>query len=290
MPVTDKYPTKSTKASVDALSDDELKLKLQQEYTTATLTKNNFPTEIVELPSKGYFYPEGHPLSDGKVEMRYMTARDEDILSTKSLIENGTVFDRLCQSLLVTKFNYDDLLIADKNALFLAARILAYGNTYTRQIEDPFDSENIQTVDLNLSSLDAKDFDFAKYTKGVTELEYTLPRSGRTVTYKFITHGDESKIKKHLQRSNDKSGIDRESSTRLKYLITSVDGDRDTKVIHDFVDNELFSIDSMELKRAIVENTPVIDMSFTFESKTTGNVTVMEVPIGIDFFWPNTKL
>lgn len=288
--VTGQYPKHSATGST-VLTDEELKQKIAQEYQTEALVqKNKFPTEIIELPTKGYFYPEGHPLSSGTVEMRYMTARDEDILSTKTLIENGTVFDKLCQNLLVTKFNYDDLLIADKNALFMAARILAYGNTYRITVNDPFDEDNVQTVDVNISEIAVKPFDFDKYERGQTEVVFQTPKADRLVTFKFLTHGTEVAIKKYLAKYNDKSGIDRESSTRLKHLITSVDGNRDTKYIHDFVDNELFSLDSMALKKAIVDATPQLDMTFTFESSTTGRTTVMEVPIGLDFFWPNARI
>ncbi len=94
-------------------------------------TKFKFPTEIVELPSKGLLYPEGHPLSEGTVEIKYMTAKEEDILTNQSYIKNGTVLDKIMKSLIVSKINYDDLLIGDKNAILVASRILGYGSEYT---------------------------------------------------------------------------------------------------------------------------------------------------------------
>ena len=92
--------------------------------------KFNLPTEVIELPSKGLLYPEGHPLAEGKVEVKYMTAKEEDILTNQNYIKNGSVIDRLLQSLIVTKFDYNDLLTGDKNAIMIAARILAYGAKY----------------------------------------------------------------------------------------------------------------------------------------------------------------
>jgi len=89
--------------------------------------KSKFPTEIVELPSKGLVYPQDNPLSSGKIEMKYMTAKEEDILTNQSYIQNGTVLDKLLQSLIVSKIDYKDLIVGDKNALLIAARILGYG-------------------------------------------------------------------------------------------------------------------------------------------------------------------
>jgi hypothetical protein len=95
------------------------------------MTELNFPTEIIELPSKGLVYPKGNPLSSGKVEMKYMTAKEEDILTNQSYIQEGTVLDKLLQSLIISKINYNDLIVGDKNALLVASRILGYGKDYT---------------------------------------------------------------------------------------------------------------------------------------------------------------
>ena len=118
-----------------------------------------FPTEMVELPSKGYFYVEGHPLSEGKVEVKYMTAREEDILTSQNLIQQGTVIDKLLESLIVDKsIKIDDMLIGDKNAIMVAARILGYGKDY----DITYDDEE-HTVDL--SKLEPVDIDFSKFKK-----------------------------------------------------------------------------------------------------------------------------
>ena len=95
------------------------------------MTQNSFPTEFIELPSKGHFYPEDNPLSSGKVEMKYMTAKEEDILTSVNLIQQGVVLDKLLETLVIDKsINLDDILIGDKNALIVGARILAYGKDY----------------------------------------------------------------------------------------------------------------------------------------------------------------
>ena len=102
------------------------------------------PTETIELPSKGLLYPEGHPSAAGTVEMKYMTAKEEDILTNQNYIKKGVVIDKLLKSLLVTEFDYSDLLAGDKNAIMIAARILSYGKDYPVQ----YNGEEV-TVDLS---------------------------------------------------------------------------------------------------------------------------------------------
>ena len=90
-----------------------------------------FPTEMVSLPSKGLLYPKENPLSSGQIEMKYMTAKEEDILTNANFIKNQTVIDKLLQALITSKVNFDDILIGDKNAILVAARILGYGKDYS---------------------------------------------------------------------------------------------------------------------------------------------------------------
>jgi len=151
---------------------------------------NQFPTEQVTLPSKGIFYPEDSPLKKGSIEMKYMTAKEEDILTNQNYIEKGTVIDKLLKSLIVTpNVNYNDLLIGDKNALLIAARILGYGAEYTFQY-----SGKDYTIDL--TEIEDKPFDESIVTEGKNEFFYTLPTSKIDVSFKFLTHSDERKIAK----------------------------------------------------------------------------------------------
>jgi hypothetical protein len=131
--------------------------------------ETKFPSEIVDLPSKGFFYEESNPLSSGQVEMRYMTARDEDILTSQNLIRRGVVIDKLLRSLIVDKsINLDSMLIGDKNALMVAARVLGYGKEYGFELDCPACSEhNKDTIDL--TSLVEKEVNFDGLDKGVNE-------------------------------------------------------------------------------------------------------------------------
>ena len=142
---------------------------------------SKFPTEVVELPSKGYFYPKDSPLASGKMEMKYMTAREEDILTSPNLLKQGIAIDKLLEALIVDKkINMSDLLIGDKNALIVAARILAYGKMYEFVTFDENGEEVNVTVDL--TTLNDKEIDFTDLTEGVNEFSFTLPNSERTIT------------------------------------------------------------------------------------------------------------
>ena len=155
------------------------------------MSEFKIPTEEIELPSKGLVYPEDNPLSSGKVEMKYMTAKEEDILTNQSYIKKGVVIDKLLQSLIVSKVNYNDLIIGDKNALMVAARILGYGKKY----EFKYDGEEIE-VDLSL--LEPKSIDESNFPKGQNDFLFTLPSTQTPITFKLLTHKDENSISREL--------------------------------------------------------------------------------------------
>ena len=130
-----------------------------------------FPTEVVDLPSKGLLYTEDHPLASGQVEIKYMTAKEEDILTNQNYLAKGIVVDKLLQSMVVTKFNYNDLLLGDKNAILVAARVLGYGKDY----EFEYGGEK-HTVDLSL--VGNKEVDESLFKGRTNEFEYELPATG----------------------------------------------------------------------------------------------------------------
>ena len=239
--------------------------------------KPSFPTEVIELPSKGLLYPESNPLSSGKLEMKYMTAKEEDILSNQAYIQKGIVLDKLLESLVVTKeINVNDLVTGDKNALLIAARVLGYGKDYTFT----YDGKE-HAVDLSV--LENKIFDESLITKGTNEFSYTLPSTGTEITFKLLTGKDESNVNKEIEGlkkiHKDSSP---ELSTRLKYIITSINGDREIKSIREFVDNSLLARDSRALREYIRKVQPDVDLTFTSNSGEE-----VAIPINLSFFWPD---
>jgi len=234
------------------------------------------PTEVIDLPSKGLLYPKDNPLATGKIEIKYMTAKEEDILSNSSYIRQGIVLDKLFQSLVVSKIKYDDLLIGDKNAIMIAARVLGYGSDYE------FDYEGKkQTIDL--SKLDFVKVDEKLWVNG-NSFTFTLPSTKNKITFKLLTHGDERKITEEVN-SLKKLNKDSDSTltTRLKHMITSVEGDTETKKIREFVDNYLLARDSRALREYIKEIQPDIDLTF-FPPESNQK---RSIPIGLSLFWPD---
>ena len=270
------------------MSDEIIIQKLkQQQAPTAVI---NYPAETIELPSKGYFYDVSNPLSKGSLEMKMMTAREEDILTNENFIKNGTVLDKLLESLIVTPdVKVQDLLMIDKNALFVAARRLAYGDKYGPvRIEcKKCNGENKTNIDL--SSLKEKEVDFSKFERGTNEFEFEFPYSKRKITFKLVTSGDQEQIEREIKAlTKIKKQSSSEVTSRLKKLITSVDGKSDAASINKFVDTELLSKDSMALRGYIKVISPELDMGFDFVCEHCGEGERMDVPMTVQFFWPES--
>ncbi len=243
------------------------------------------PTETVTLPSKGLLYPETSPLAKGELEMKYMTAKEEDILTNSNYLKNGTVIDKLLQALIVTPIDYNELLIGDKNAVLIAARVLGYGKDYSFKYTNPNGQEAETTVDL--SKLEDKVVDESLFKRGSNEFQFTLPHSSNLITFKLLTHGDEQKIEaeiKGLKKINPNATTD--ITTRLKHMITSVEGKRDQKDIREFVDTYLLAKDAKALRDQYNKVSPDVNMVFKPEDENyTGEG--ITVPISLNFFWPD---
>ena len=244
------------------------------------VTKPKFPTEIVELPSKGLLYDKDNPLSSGQIEMKYMTAREEDILTNSNYIQQGTVLDKLLESLIVSKVDLKDIIIGDKNAILIASRILGYGQEYE------FESGG-KHYKVDLTTLKDKELpEDVDYTKG-NQFYFTLPASGVEVGYKILTHGDELAIEaelKGLKKIYPNGGLP-EVSTRLKYVVNAINGNTDRKVVREFIDNELLARDARALRQEIKRVSP--DINLTMQGDGGEDITV---PISLNFFWPDYEL
>ena len=242
--------------------------------------KFKLPTEVVELPSKGLLYPEGSLLREGKVEMKYMTAKEEDILTNQNYIRQGTVIDKLLSSLIISKIDYNDLLVGDKNAIMIAARILSYGANY----EFMYDGMP-QSIDL--SKLEAKPPHPELEKADKNEFSFTLPETGNIITFKLINHGDEGKIEqeiKGLQKINKESTS--EVTVRLSHIITSINGSTEKKDIRDFVNNYFLAKDARAFRAYYNEVSPDIDLQVSLVN-ADGVEEDADLPIGINFFWPD---
>jgi hypothetical protein len=278
----------------DRLTDQEIKnLAIQEAGTVVENAAKNypFPTETIELPSMGLLYPESNPLSSGKIDVKYMTAKEEDILTSQNLIKNGTVIDVLLRSLIVSPINYNDLLVGDKNAIMIAARVLAYGKDYEVELTNP-KTGHVQKENIDLTLFRNTGFDTENFEKGANKFSFELPASKRMIEFKLLTHGDDKKIadsiKAAKKASNRISGVSPELSTRLKHMILSVDGETDRIKISKFVDNEFLSRDSMAFRERVKEVSPDIDLTYSYYGEDDGEEHEVALPMTVKFFWPGS--
>jgi hypothetical protein len=245
-------------------------------------SKFKMPTETVELPSKGLVYSKESPLSLGTVEMKYMTAKEEDILTNQNYIKDGTILDRLLESLIVDKnINYEDLIIGDKNAIMVASRILGYGKDYT------FEYRNTE-VTVDLSKIEPNFINEADFEQGKNAFTFTLPTTGAVIEYKLLNGKDERLIKqeiKGLQKIN--KNVEPTLSTRLKHMILSVDGDSNKNSVREFVDNYFLAKDSRAFRTHLKRNQPNVDLTFNFEQPDGELIEDISIPITANFFWPD---
>ncbi len=277
------------------LSNEQLKEQLIAQHQKQS-TNSEYPTEIVELPSKGLVYPLDSALSSGKVEMKYMTAKEEDILTSDNLLKKGIAIDRLLQSLIVgngdgKRINFNELLIGDKNAIMFAARVLGYGAKFETEVACPkCGTTNIVPIDI--SQFKDKEIDESLY-KNANEFSFTLPVSKKVVMFRLTTHGDELKASQdaRARKGKNKFGERMQSqiTTRLKQQIISVDGNDEKQFIDSSVD-QMLSRDALALRQYILEITPDLDTSIYFECTECGHEEEsMSFPLTSDFFWPRAS-
>ena len=248
------------------------------------MSEHKFPTEVIDLPSRGKVYGKESPLAEGKIELKYMTTREEDILMSENLIKKGVVIDKLLDSLIVTKgVTQESLVLGDKNAVLVAARILAYGPEYTAEVTNPNNPEQkVQhTFDLTQCGFKelSKDVDYSG-----NSFEFETPIGKNKIKFKLLTGAEEKLIDRDLKQTS-KYGYNSEVSTRLRYTITEVDGDNKPETITAASQNML-ARDSMALRNYIQEISPDIDL--TSEIEIGGESVSVSIPLTVEFFWPKS--
>jgi hypothetical protein len=238
------------------------------------MSEFKFPTETVELPSKGLVYPEGHPLRSGTVEMKYMTAKEEDILTNQNYISKGIVLDKLLEALTMNKIDIKDIVAGDKNAILIASRVLGYGKDYS------FIYGNKEYT-IDLSTLENKFFDTSLVSSKGT-FKFILPKSGNEVEFKILTDKEEQTIEQEIEGYKKiNKDISSDITTRLKHQIISIEGNSDKNAIKDFVDNHLLAADSRSLRLYIKSISPDIDLVYNDGEEA------INIPINLSFFWPD---
>jgi len=248
------------------------------------MSEHKFPTEVIDLPSGGKLYPKDSPLAEGKLELKYMTTKEEDILMSENLITQGVVIDKLLDSLIVTQgVKQEQLVLGDKNAVLVAARILAYGPHYTCEVANPNNLEQKIEHTFDLTECPFKEaVDGVDYSNN--SFDYETPVGKNKIKFKLLTGVEEKLIEKDLEQSK-KVGYNSEITTRLRYTITEVDGDNKPETISVFSQNML-ARDSMALRNYITEISPDIDL--TSEIQIGGEAVSVSIPLTVEFFWPKS--
>lgn len=243
------------------------------------------PTEFVELPSKGKFYPNGHPLhNQTTIEIKQMTAKEEDILTSRSLLKQGVAIDRVLQSVIMDKrIDIASLLIGDKNALVIASRVSAYGNEYDTTVTCPAcETKQQYSFDLNLAEITNGDLNSSTIDNGDGTFNVALPTSGLDVRFKLLNGYDE----KRISNTNKKGRVDNIITRQLRAMIVSVNENSSPDTLA-YVSENLPSRDSAFLRKAYKDAAPNINIDQHFSCENCEFDQVMEVPLTADFFWPD---
>jgi len=249
------------------------------------------PTEFVELPSKGRFYPENHPLHNQEtIEIKQMTAKEEDMLSSRALLKKGVAIDRVLQSIVINNaIKVDSMLIGDRNALLIAARVSGYGQNYETAVNCPACGENqkhsFDLLELENTALDPDE------THNITNnndgtFTTTLPRSGAVVDFRLLNGRDEKALVDLAENNRKRKRADSLVTSQLKMLIVTVNGESDQSIVAQVAES-IPSIDARHLRNCYKEIAPNVDMTQFFECESCGHEQELEVPLTADFFWPD---
>ena len=254
------------------------------------------PTEFVELPSEGKHYPEGHPLHGKKaVEIKYMTAKEEDILASTSLIKSGVVFDRFLQSILVDKIDPNDLLIGDKNAILIASRITGYGAEYLTDVTCPACSAVSKykfdlTKTTTSNGVDESFYDLFSVEENPSgTFSFSLSQINAVVEVRPLNGHDEKKLSS-IAAAKSKNNLQESVVTDgLRSYIVSVNGNSDRAYINQFIE-ALPARYSRRIRIVYKNIVPQASVQSPYSCAKCNHQQELEVPINIDFFWPDEQI
>lgn len=246
------------------------------------------PVEAVTLPSKGLVYSPDHPLcNEDKVEIKCMTAKEEDLLTSRALIKNGTVISKLLQSCILNKMvNPDEMLTGDRNALLIAIRVTGYGADYKVKIDCPECDDQFEN-EFSLAGLEIRGLGAEPIQANMNLFVFTLPVTKKQVQFKLLTGQDESELLE-IEKRRKKLGNQVENSVtgRLFKCILSVDGETDGSKLARIVQN-MPAGDSRALRSYIDKIEPSVEMKQWAKCPGCGEQSEVNIPLGISFFWPD---
>jgi hypothetical protein len=251
------------------------------------------PTEFVELPSGGRYYPPNHPLhNESVIEMKHMTTKEEDILTSQALLKKGLALERLLESLIINKHvRVDDLLLGDKNALIISARAHGYGTTYETNATCPsceekqqyeFDLGALQSHSATEEYLESKNIIL---TDNNTFL-IPLPTTDFVIEARLLTGHDEKAINKISEHKKKRNFPETPMTDFLRAFIISVNGVADANSLNGFI-NSLPALQARYIRKTYDKLVPNLDLKHDFTCSHCGHSDLLEVPLNADFFWSN---
>ncbi len=250
------------------------------------------PTEFVELPSKGLFYPENHPLHNQEtIEIKHMTAKEEDMLTSRALLKKGIALERVLASIIVDKrIDPHSLLVGDRNAVLIATRISGYGSEYNTKVTCPQCGTACEHV-FYLHELNAKEHGRfegldVRYNPENQTFTTRLPRLGADVSLRLLRGQDEQNLLTQIESARKKNRAEKTITNQLRHIIAAVNGDSSPEVINVLVDN-IPSVDSRHLRLVYKLCMPDIEMKQDFNCGECDYSQELEVPLTADFFWPD---
>ena len=247
------------------------------------------PRDYVMLPSKGKIYPQNSSLYNmEEIEVRHLTAADEDILTSRSLLRSGKAIDTMLSNVIMNKsVRVEDLISGDKNAILTFLRITGYGPEYEVEIDCPGCNDNIK-YEFDLTQLKMRFLDTEPMGDGENRFQFALP-SGIVVEFKLLNSAEDSAITEEQEKykRTTKSPLERNITSKLKYQIVSVNGDNNKSLINNFVDN-MNVRDSRSFRKYLEDVEPDVDMNQDFKCPMCGHDEEVEIPITVNFFWPES--
>ena len=277
---------------VEILDEKNEKSNSESSKNETSNSKFSFvvPREFVRIPSLGYTYPKDLGMGSTDIEMRYMTAADEDDLTSPSLIRKGVWLSKLLQNCMINKsFDVDELLVGDRNALLFWLRQSAYGSNYELSITCP-SCEKKFANEFKLDKLIMKTLDVKPTTLGKNEFSFRLPKMDVEVHFRLTTGKISAELEKEFEiQRNLKTPKEAVITSTLKQQIVEVQGIRDSKTIEDFIDNYLLATDSLALRQYIEKITPDIILKQAVTCPACGTSSEFDIPIEVQFFWPQSR-
>lgn len=261
-------------------------------FQASNVLKDDFgfevPTEAIPLPSLGRVYPVESTLHSSEfIEITAMTAKEEDILTSRALIKKGTVITHLIKSCLVDKtIDVDEMISGDRNAIMTALRITGYGSEYVADVDCPACGERSKQ-EFKLSDLPVRNLNIEPVAEGVNLFEFSLPVTKKNVHFKFLTGKDEQEIMTLQERKKKQGMQDNLVTTRLQYSIVAVDGIKDKNKINTFI-RSMPARDSLALRKFIDDNEPGVEMKDWIECPHCDTHSEVRLPMGASFFWPDS--